>query len=311
VAVHVRHLRAGALFATLAIAAVDVAACLVAIEDPPAATGTGAAAGATSAAGADAATGGATGGDGGSAASSSSRGGSGGCGDGSYPDEVLCDQPVGYWRLDDADPLQAEDSSGHERHGVYQGDVTLQVSGAPLGAGAEGNLAAVFHGGHVELAADVLDFSMKAPFTLEAWILAEAQDGGVPKNGAIAGKLVYASGYSGYVWPVHEGALRLHRTHAGVSSNDTVDSTTPVPVDVFTHVVTRFDGATIRHFFDGVEVGSGTGAQSMPDIDEPFTIGDADNWGPFAGVIDEVAVYDYALHVDRIEAHYLAATSSR
>jgi hypothetical protein len=236
--------------------------------------------------------------------SSGANGGSGGEAMGGaptgYAGVVLADGPLGYWRLNEGSFPDVFDSSGNAHQGLINGNVQLQVGGA-----LSGDFAMRFEGGGWIDFGDVLDFPMKQEFTLEAWIQPDAAS----PDGGIVGKADYDSGlggYAGYIWVVHNGKLRLHRTAYAMGS-DTCDSDALIATDSFTYVVTTYDGITVRHYLNGLPENTGAGAAEMPDLTQSLLIGYVNNWGDFTGVIDEVAIYDYALSPPQITAHYRAA----
>jgi hypothetical protein len=59
-------------------------------------------------------------------------------------------------------------------------------------------------------------------------------------------------------------------------------------------------------YFDGELIGSRVNEIAMAEHEDDLTIGDCNNWGNFAGLIDEVAIYDYALTPMQIAAHTAA-----
>ena len=77
----------------------------------------------------------------------------------------------------------------------------------------------------------------------------------------------------------------------------------------YTHIAVTFDGSTVRLYFDGAQVGTTTSVTVLDDNAQPFQIAAGNNRAFFDGTIDEVAVYDYALPADRIDAHHAAAAS--
>jgi len=297
-----RHLaRAAGLFVVVAVQAV---ACLVTIREPPdessaSASGSASGSGAGSADGAMAS----------ATASSSGSGGQAGASS-AYAAAVLADKPLAYYRMNDIGVRKLLDWTGNGHDGSYKGSagaLTLEVGGALVG---DPDKAVLFEGGYAELDADGLDFPDKAHMTLEAWILPDL-DGGVAVGGGIGGKSVYDGGYDGYLWLVHQGGIRLHRTAQltlDPSQSDTDQTDTPLPAG-FIHVVTTFDGLEVRHYFNAeLQPCTCDTKVPMPDIDEPFRIGIVKTWGAFHGVVDEVAIYGEVLEKARIDAHFAIGT---
>jgi hypothetical protein len=64
------------------------------------------------------------------------------------------------------------------------------------------------------------------------------------------------------------------------------------------HVAATYDGAMMRAYLDGEEVGRGMQAQmAIKDSDQPFRIG-----ANYQGAVDEVMLYDRALTKEEVEA---------
>jgi len=74
----------------------------------------------------------------------------------------------------------------------------------------------------------------------------------------------------------------------------------------FVHIVTTFDGTTLTLWVNGEEIQI-LSTLSLPQPNTVFRIGASDDGANFVGAIDEVAVYDYALTGEQIQAHRRAA----
>jgi hypothetical protein len=236
-------------------------------------------------------------------------GGEGGMPPTGYPEVVLEDGPVAYWRLDEpAGSSIAHDSSGNKNDAAYVGSVTL---GAPGAIAGESDTAARFDGltGYVN-AHNSFPFAGNAPFSLEAWVLASSssayagviskddETGGPPSEGF----LVFVSPDAGDF-----GFQRLDGDNASTAISTASASTTS-----FIHVVATFDGLDLVLYVNGEAQGTQTAAFSIAGATADFVVG-AEAGGTanyFAGTLDEVAVYDKALSASQIKAHYLAGISS-
>ena len=89
----------------------------------------------------------------------------------SFRDEVMADNPAGYWRFGEATGTTAIDETVNANPGTYLQAVTLGVPGA---LATEFNSAARFDGGSGRMsvndpASGVLDFGT-GDFSLEAWV---------------------------------------------------------------------------------------------------------------------------------------------
>jgi len=247
----------------------------------------------------------------GGASSGGTGGGSGGGGTGAsggvggvadtYAAEVLADLPLAYWRFGETAGPTAVDSSGNGNDGTYIGGVALAEPGV-----LAGDTAARFDGGDDEMTAgEIFDFAATAPFTVELWIR--------PDDIGSIGGVVCRYGWDGnnYLGWLLTGSsnvpdgLRFRRTGSplleGVSLAD----------GEFNHVAVTFDGVTELLYLNGVEVDSRL-PNALVDVGtDPFRVGRAANWGSYAGIIDELAIYDFALPPARIQAHRNAALGSQ
>jgi hypothetical protein len=245
-----------------------------------------------------AASGGAAGASGG-AAGGTAGGTAGGPGNG-YADVVLADSPIGYYRFNEKTTPDCLDSSGQANHGTYFGNVTLERPGAL--AGEPDTAIHVQDGARAEMG-DVFDFVGRQPFSIEVWLFPESIAG----NG-ILGKSSYTTseGYRGIFFAFGPGG-DLRFIWATSNTSNTVSGPN-LPLDRFSHVVGTFDGVTLRLYVDAQLVQTREPGGDLENNAEPFQIGRATNWGRFGGVIDELAIYDYALPHSRIDTHYRAGS---
>src|SRR6185503_4440102 len=75
-----------------------------------------------------------------------------------------------------------------------------------------------------------------------------------------------------------------------------------LPLNVWTHLATTYDGTTMRLYVNGVEVGSKAYAGSIATSGGVLSIGGNGVWSEyFKGWIDEVRVYNRALTATDIQ----------
>jgi hypothetical protein len=237
-----------------------------------------------------------------SASTAASMGGSGGSpgvgGGSSYVAEVLADQPLGYWRLGEAQgALMAVDASGNGRDGSFVGSVELGAPGA-----IAGDTAARFDGVSRVTIGDHFDFA--SSFTVEAWSNQNVStqigyQGVCAKLDVILGEgyVLYTTDPFHAKFTVWSGDMP---GHAALGN--------PIPMGSFTHLVGVYDGTNVHIFINGIELAVAPSPGPVADTDAVFEIGFSPEGNEFEGVIDEVAVYGTALSAERIEAHYNAAT---
>jgi hypothetical protein len=220
---------------------------------------------------------------------------------------VLADQPLAYWRLDELSGSVAKDSSGNHNDATYVGGVML---GAPGALAGDADTAATFDGitGFVT-AGNKFGFAGLAQFSVEAWVTAASIPGyaGIlSKNDAVGGPP--SEGFLVFVSPT-DGDFGFQRLDGDNASS--AISTASASATSFLHVVATFDQVDMVIYVNGEPQGTQTASFSIAGAMADFVVGaEAGGTGNyFAGTLDEVAVYDHALTVDRIKAHYAAGIS--
>lgn len=233
-----------------------------------------------------------------------------------YSDLVLADNPIGYWRLDDArGSLTAADASGNGRQGVYQGHVARDREGllACHGSGhrpfactggngyvapaaGDSGRAAAFSGdnaNHVRVQ-DVV--APTGPVSVEAWVRpSDASARNLFEDGATA--QLYVSG----------GKFQFRHD---ANAAPVTGATAIVPGTLY-HVVGVWDGTTETLYVNGAVDGTETPAPiSVATAAQPTVyIGYGRNASAaFRGTMDEVALYDSALSAGKVAARYATGT---
>ena len=213
-----------------------------------------------------------------------------------YREAILGDGPIAYWRLGEAPGAATaiDELGGHP--GTYQGAPSLGVSGLLPG---DRDTAAAFDGIDDRLSAEI---NLPAgSFSLEALIRPVA----LPPAEASLFAMEPAGG-SGFRFGVSPaGALVLRVDPAGSGPVEVATSDGAIAAGGAHHVVATRSGTTVTIYVDGASA-----AQASAPIVSPlygFTIGAANGWGYFAGIIDEPAVYPTALAPAQVGAHFAAA----
>lgn len=213
-----------------------------------------------------------------------------------YGDIVMQDHPVAYFPFDEpsGSSLITEKISGKNA-------TAKKPDFAPGAPGIAGTALAVT--GHADLDfGDNLDVTGKHPWTIEAWIKPELEDG----------KEFYE--YFNKRQNGNNGIVTYVR-HSGSGTTVQVEQSYPSgggrgvdaeleSLDHFIHIVFVYDpdGAGIRAWIDGKHGNAGYDDNGGPtDNTQPVYIASG-----VKGVIDEMAVYDYALPDARILAHFAA-----
>jgi hypothetical protein len=253
-----------------------------------------------------------------------------------YPAAIIASGPVGYWRLGEATTvpgavsdlaeLPAAPESGAQP-GTLQGFAagnlavpgprpTDTVGGQPLLGFEAGNAAPSFQGNNgggndAVTVPDpgVLNFSAGRKFTIEAWVKA-------PAAGQEAGGAVIAKGPGGggeqFAIDIVNNTYRFFHWDSVTAA---VVNSTVAPNNTWQHVVAVLDSAAgvMRFYVNGVQTGTAIPRPAMVNNTHEISIGARKNTGAsaydlnFAGVVDEVAVYDRVLTPAEITAHYNAA----
>jgi hypothetical protein len=213
-----------------------------------------------------------------------------------YRDVVLADHPVGYWRLDEGSGTTVFDSADGA-DGTYVNGVSLGVPGAIL---SEPDTAAAFDG--VDDHADIpntpaLDITHPG-LSVELWAK------GPPQR--LYATLLNKSDFNGTMgYSIYAGATGRLRFWIGGPFRFTADF--PFTWDNrWHHIVGVYDGLALRLYVDKVEEVATPASGPIGDsAAKPLRLGDFTGGGfPFAGALDEVAVYDYALSNDQVHHHY-------
>lgn len=222
-----------------------------------------------------------------------------------YAAAVLADAPIGYWRLGEASGAIA-DSSGHQYSGTVTGGVTL----ARPGLYASPDTAAGFDGatGYIWVGDDPL-LRVSSQISLEAWINAASFDhaaaGQFPRvvhKGSI--------GNTGYALMAYQigttNTANIRIELEGLTQPGVTGATTLMPNTTY-HVVGSWDGSAIKVYVNGTIDGTVAATGAIPMTNDLLDIGRRpDSQRYWAGVLDDVAVYDHALTPTRIAAHYAA-----
>lgn len=225
-----------------------------------------------------------------------------------YPEQVLADSPLLYWRLGEASGTTAADTSGNGHTGTIAGSPLLSAPGLVDG---DSNTAIRFDGANdfvVAAAAGWMDVT--TALTLECLVKIP------PTNDvrSIAGR--YRSGNSTSRFRLLSSGGQIDaqfQANAG-SSPTTISSGLSLDDDQPHHVALTWDGTTMRLYADGTQVGSAAFAGPMTATADHFFVGaeglftgTTSAQGFLDGTIDEVAFYGTCLSPTRVAAHATAA----
>jgi hypothetical protein len=230
-----------------------------------------------------------------------------------YGQRVLADRPIGYWRLNETNGTIAYDSAaGH--NGIYN-QVLLGQAGNTLldthKAARFGSLAAA----NSMVTNVAIDFATagSATFSVEAWVNGGAQnsDSGLVTKGTGAGgeQFNLDCGGSGHAFRffVRDIAGTAHLATSTVANNNKWHHLVGVCDQIHSNVVLYVDGTNAVK----TTIVPGSGILSSTNL---MTIGARQSGTgsydlQFVGLMEEVAIYNYALSSNQIQAHYIAVSN--
>ncbi len=225
-----------------------------------------------------------------------------------YSSEVLSENPLAYYRLDETEGTLIRDSSPNQK------DATITAPGIVLGQPSTGPLKSAprFVNGSPDSSIAVPDLGTSSTITIEAWIYPTSR----PANNdfdVIFNSRNFTTG-AVHLQLISSGALRF--TISGLSQDVDFGSASNFPLNTWTHVAVTYSNASdqVEAFANGVSLGT---QSYIGNRDVVFGLADVGAWNTggtlvreFDGRIDEVAIYPKALSAERIRAHFLAGVSS-
>jgi hypothetical protein len=246
------------------------------------------------------------GGDGGDAGS---RGDGGNAGDSApsastlYANAVLSDKPLGYWRLEETAGTIAKDETGHN-DGTF---INLPLLAQPGVAGSNAAKLPKDTDARMVVTTGNFAFTGNAPYTIELW----AKPGEFKDYQWLGGTEIDANGRHGWsLLADAAGKLRYEAWNPDADGGDVqtrgvfVAVTSLVP-GAFAHIVVAYTGSTAFGYVNGVQTTMFDTLGTLPAAGPLLwgCRGDImhclDDW-----VIDELAIYDFALDGARVTAHY-------
>jgi len=225
---------------------------------------------------------------------------------GSYASEVQNDDPLGYWRLAETSGTSAGDSSGNGRDGTYVNGPTLGASS--LLTGDPGNPSVSFDGtnDHVSIPHAAV-WNLTGDLTIEALINVT----GGSSHRTIVAKHLGTTNTPTFEFRIATSTGKLQFVQKTTADTfRTLTSQRVLATGTTYHVAVTKSGTTASLYIDGaLDRSSSKFGDTIATNDRPVRIAMRDGSKPLGGRIDEVAIYDHALPVSRIQAHHLARTS--
>jgi hypothetical protein len=153
------------------------------------------------------------------------------------------------------------------------------------------------------------NLNLTQPLTIDAWVNPSIAN----QNGGIVEKTVGDQVNTQYLMHLEGGVVFFRLIIVPGVDHRTVHSNSAIPINEWTHIVGTWDGATMKLFINGVQQ-TETVAVTPPinSGNGPTLIGRlGQNIYHFAGLIDEVEIFDRALSTPEIIALYLADSAGK
>lgn len=225
-----------------------------------------------------------------------------------YSAAVAGDHPIAYWRLDETAGPTAIDSAGYH-DGTYVGS---PVFGAPSVITTETDTGVNFAGAGNVTVPNYPELNPLGAFSLEAWT--RPNSGGSDQGGFIVASQNRSNSRGGYALNADYFFAEYEIDLGAPNSSVTRYDSTTVPQDgVPAHIVFAWDGVSPQGaiYVNGIKTTTPqagyTGDMNtfVNNTVQPLTMGIRyDGAGPWNGVVDEVAFYDYALSDAQVTNHW-------
>jgi hypothetical protein len=201
---------------------------------------------------------------------------------------------VSYWRLDEKNGITAGDAIG-ANSGRYRNGVLLDRPSALL---YDSSTSAGFDGSNDYVSVpDSASLDTRDSFTLEAWIRRSATSSST--------QTVLSKGNAGARLSFVNNVLTLAKNNAATIARANVSTT---DTTAFHHVVATKSGAIVRLYIDGVDRTGVVTNRTVANTATAVNIGrDTAASAYFAGLIDEVAVYNVPLTATEVQRHFKAS----
>jgi hypothetical protein len=226
-----------------------------------------------------------------------------------YPGAVLGDGPVAYWRLDEPSGTAMIDSY-NLNNGTYSGAVTQATAGLIFG-GADAS--ATFNSGATVNGTATVPFNASlnpSTFSVEFWA--------DPLTTTVGGQYVVAlqdrnvAGRRGYA--IQFDNITSYSWDFTIGTNATlfasISSPPPrVKAGNLYHVIASYDGTTARLYVNGILVNSLATSYQPATNGGDLTIASRNGNNYTRAVLDDVALYNYALSPAQVANHYALGRS--
>jgi len=228
-----------------------------------------------------------------------------------YPNAVLADSPLAYYRLDDTGSTLT-DSSSNGLNGSYGSSVT---HGAASLVSTNSDAATTFPGGSWSAngIATVAKNTALQPtnITIEGWVKESAAN-----SGGFIDVVSYGPQSSGQAWSIQITPSNTFSFYVLTpTSYAYVAGSTVLSTGTAYHVAGSYDGTTARLYVNGQLEASAAGSGnvnygSVGTYGLSIGGGQSTSRNILNGAVDDVSIYGSALTAARIQAHYAAGTTT-
>lgn len=225
-----------------------------------------------------------------------------------YRQEVLGDGPMAYWRLGEIRGNTAHDESTNKFNGTYTTTTGITYGGLGVIA-SDPNTVIVFAGSsnsYVQLPSST-GLNITGDLTVEAWVRPDSTN---------AFQTICARGGGGTTqlqWLLVLEDL-IPRFYCGSGTGLIAAAGTILTTGVWYHLVgtyTASSGVRLQRNGAAPTTSTGTLPSLLSETTGPRIGYRPDNFGPFVGAIDEVAVYNIVLSTARSAKHYALDASTQ
>ena len=203
----------------------------------------------------------------------------------------LAGGPVAAYSMDQGAGTALPDVSGTGNNGIIAG--ATWITGGRFGSALNFNGAT-----HMVSVADSASLDLTTGMTQEAWVRPSAL-GGDWRTVLLKerpGGLVYS------LYAHGTDSTNVPMTEISINGAATVAGTSTLPLGVWTHIASTYDGATMRFFVNGVQVAQRAQTGSIVTSTGALRIGANTIWREaFVGDIDEVRIYNRGLTAAEIQ----------
>ena len=216
----------------------------------------------------------------------------------SYAQKVLALSPLRYYRTDENSGTVAHDLGASGQNGTISGGVS--ATGGLVGADRDGGMLFDGSSGYISLPATGLPSGASA-VSLECWFKIASIPSTFPMLLSLGNR---TAGQQFDIYIDASGNLWCEILSVATAGGGSISLNTPH------HAVATYDGTTLKLYLDGVLLSTtATGTASVTYGAAAIGAQASPLGGYFPGIIDEAAIYGYALSASQVSAHYNAGTT--